>query len=203
MAERLADSPSVDERVFCRACRRDVTEEPEQRGVRTCPQCGRGVRRDGSNSAPRARAECRCVTCGFDVGGIPGPSNTVRCPECGGEMNLLHGPMLEPWSGETAAVKRMLAYTPLGVVCYVAIIIIAVAINFGAPGPGTVWVGLAFCMFLSLGEAAVQARRIVRASVPARERGPEFVRLAGIGVGLSAACWLPVILITAVVLYVL
>ena len=65
------------------------------------------------------------------------------------------------------------------------------------------WGALVFCMFLSMGEAAVQARKIVWASVPARERWAEVVRIGGIGVGLAAACWLPVILVTAAALYML
>lgn len=200
MAERLADSPDVAGRVVCRACRLDVTDEPALRGVRTCPRCGRGVRSDGSNSAPRPRAEVRCVQCGFDVGAIPGSTPTVRCPECGCSMDLLRDTMLEPWPGEAAAIRRMLGFFPLGVACYLAAVVVLIAINLGAPGPIGVWGVLAFCVLINCGEAVVRARAIVRASVPVRERTPAVLRLGAIGVGLTAACWLPVILITLLML---
>lgn len=116
---------------------------------------------------------------------------------------MIYGPTLEPWPGDGEAIKRMLAYWPLGLGCYLAMLGLATAFTLGQPGPGAVYVSLAISCVLSAGEAIARARRMVWASVAARARWPMFLRIGAIGVGLTLACWLPVIGVTVAVLHLL
>ncbi len=197
-------SPAIPEPpIHCRACGYDVTGLPHVAGVRTCPECGRGVGRDGSNTPPPRPPEVRCPGCGYNVAGIPGIGNTMNCPECGQEVDLVYGATLETWPGDHEVIKRTLWFNPWGVACSASFIFIALALGRGSTSGTMVLLGVGIGAVLSVGEAVVQARKAAWACWSRRERKEVFHRMAMIGGGISLAIWAVLAAATVVVLLIL
>ena len=186
-----------------RACGYDVSDLPHVAGVRTCPEYGRGVAPDGSNTPPPHPPEVRCPGCGYNLAGIPGIRNTMHCPECGQEVDLVYGATLEPWPGDHEVIKQTLWFNPWGVVCSASFIFIALTFGGGRTSDTMVLLGVGIGAVLSVGEAVVQARKIAWACCPRQERGEVFRRMAMIGGGISLAIWAILTVATVAVLLIL
>lgn len=179
----------------CPSCGHDLTGLSPRRGQLICPGCGRASRAP-SRRRPRLPS-CRCENCGYELAGLNArnPVNPrVRCPECGTPFNLTFPSRLEPWPGDRAARRRMIAYWPFGFACFVLLALLVWIATHGTARPGAYFVALALAFTLTLAEAIDQAWSISHRCFGRREALEKFTELALIGAGLTLAIWLPLAL---------